>query len=566
MTGVPVKSFRLMVVGALLLLPVIGDGQISDPYADAVRYFDLGRFERAAARLQTILRTDPECVECYDLLARIATAEGADSLAAVWYRWAVEVEPENATLLQKLGIAEHRAGEYDHALLDLRQSLDLNPTSGESYFALGNVWLELDSLDLAKWAYHEAIALDSTLARYHFSLGTAYSKTEQPDSALAAFQQAYRWYPKSTQAYEEAARILIDQERWEEVVTVLETGLKSAPETRNTRYWLGAAYVEVGNFQRAAAILKGFVVRRPDHIGAQYNFGIALYEINEYNEAVTHLTAVKAQRPDLIKAQLYLGRALGKLDQDSLAFAVFDSLLHKEPDYYEAWIDRGDIHLKRARYSEATEQYQEASAVDSWQWEAYHRQALTEYDQGHYAAAEQLLFTAFIRNDSAAVIYDALGDVASAVSEDDFAIYYYNMVLRLEPANDMVRSKLVEALIRRRLWVFAKAQLLWFYGRDPANETVISRLALGSQADGGSLAAQDYYNQFSERHNLRRERERLELRARKDSRNPRRYRELGMHYRHQGDDAQARDYFRKAVALGDTTLSVSDYLEEGEGP
>jgi Tfp pilus assembly protein PilF len=74
---------------ALSLNPLTG--QIQDPYADALRYFELGRYERADKILQDVLDTEPECVECYDLLARIATTQQNDSLAAVWYRKALQV-------------------------------------------------------------------------------------------------------------------------------------------------------------------------------------------------------------------------------------------------------------------------------------------------------------------------------------------------------------------------------------------------------------------------------------------------------------------------------------------
>lgn len=565
MKGVYSMALKTMVLGILSFFPLTGISQIGDPYAEAVRYFDLGRFERAVTKLQGLLRSDPECVECYDLLARIATSEGQDSLAVEWYRLALEVEPENAALFQKLGIAEHRVGEYEQAILDLMHSLDLNAANGESHFALGNIWYDLDSLKLAKQGYYQAIALDSTSAKYHFQLALVHYETDQPDSALSEFQLAYRWYPKSTQAYELAATILIDQGRWDEVVTVLATGLASAPETPNTRYWLGGAYVEVGDFRRAAEILGGYVIRYQNHIGAQYNYGIALYEIGEYEKAVTNLSAVQEQKPDLLKARLYLGRALGALDQDSLAFVVFDSLTISDPDYYEVWINRGDIHLRRARYRQAIEQYQQAGTIDPWRWEAFHRQALTEYYQGHYALAEQLLLTAWYRDDSTATVYNALGDVAAAMGEDDFSIYYYSRVLRIQPENNAVRTKLVDALIRQRLWSFAREQLLWFYEQDLKDEAVLYRLARITQAGGDTATARGYFEQFTAIHDLRRERERLELRLRIDSRNPRRNRELGFFYRRQGDDAQARNYFRKAVALGDTTLSVRDYFEEGGG-
>lgn len=556
----------MFVVCVLTVRPVLLDGQIRDPYADALRYFELGRYERADRILQEVLETEPECVECYDLLARIATIQQQDSIAADWYRKALEVEPNNAILFQKLGNAEHLAGELEQAILDLERSLELHPASPETYFSLGNVWYDMEMYDQAKAAYLQALEIDSTTARYHFQLGMVYFNQEILDTALLAFKSAYTWYPKYSLAYEFAANMLISQQQWAEAIDVLEQGLASAPETNVTRYWLGRAHVEEGNFERAAELLRGYVKRYADNIGARYNYGLALYEIGEYEEAATQLCSVTVHMPDLLKARLYLGRSWSALDQDSSAFAEFDTLLSMDPSYYGAWISRGDLDLKRDRYELAMTQFERAARIDPDRWEAYHRQGLTNYLQGIYARAELLLLEALIRQDSAVVVYELLGDAASAMREDDFSVYYYAVVLRYEPKNLAVRSKLIDAFIRRQLWGAAGDHLRWWHEKDPENEKILYQLARVSYADGDTLAAESYKAQYKQVHTLRREREVLALRIRLDRFNPAHYREMGWYYQRLGASSSAQAYFRRAVALGDKSLPASLYLDEGEGP
>ena len=564
MPGSSTKILRIMSMVVLLLS--LAGGQIKDPYADALRYFELGRYERAAAMLEDFLESEPECTECYDLLARIATAQGTDSLAAEWYRRALKIEPDNAGFYEKLGFAEHRAGDFLQAIADLEQSLALNPTNAEAHFAIGNVWYDLEALDLAKASYRRALDLDSTAASYHFQLGLVHFKTEELDSAFAEFQAAYFWYPKYSLAYEFAANILITQSRWAEVVKVLEEGLASAPETEVTRYWLGRAHLEIGNYERAVELLRGYTIRYKTNIGAKYNYGLALYQIGEYEEAVAELCSVVVHLPDLLKARLFLGRSLSALDRDSLAFAEFDTLLSRDPTHFEGWIGRGDLDLKRDRYEFAEAQYIRAGRIKPFRWESYHRRGLTHYIQADYKEAELYLFDALIREDSIATVYDLLGDIASATGEDDFAVYYYNMVLRLDPENRKVRRKLAEALSRRGLWKAVQVQLGMIYEQEPHNESVLYQLGRAAYADGDTAAAKLYLDEFWQRHSQRRERERLELRVQLDQRNPKHYRDLGWYYRRLEDQSRARYYFRRAVAYGDTTLPASLYMDESEGP
>ncbi|MEE9162198.1 MAG: tetratricopeptide repeat protein, partial [Candidatus Neomarinimicrobiota bacterium] len=550
--------------GSLWLLPLEVAGQIRDPYAEAQRYFELGRYERASSMLQEILEREPECGECYDLLARVATSQGQDSLAAVWYRRALAIEPDNAGLYHKLGFAEHRSGDLLQAIEDLEYSLELNPTSGEAQFALGNVWYDLESLAQAKQLYQAALALDSTEAKYHFQLGMVYFSADSLDSALVEFRSAYQLYPKYSLAYEFAANILLKQARWSEVVAVLEEGLASATETEVTRFWLGVAHNEIGNYARAEELLRGYVTQRGDHLAARYNLGLALYEIGEYEEAVEHLTLISRKLPDLLKGWLYLGRSLNALDRDSLAYAALDTLLSKDSTHYEAWIERGNLDLKQDRYDRAMSRYDLAGRISPARWETYHRRGLALYLQEAYGEAELQLLRAAMLADSAEVVYALLGDVAAAMGEDDFAIYYYGSVLRMRPEDAVTHGKLVDALVRLRMWRSARAELLWFLDREPRNEAVLYRLGMVVLADGDTTAARQYREAFWQRHSQRRERERLELRISVDGRNPRHYRELGWHYYRRENQTRARAYFRRAVALGDTTLPARLYLDEGE--
>lgn len=564
--GIKIRMVRYLARFLLVCAPLALIGQIGDAYADALRYFDLGRYERARNRLEAMLTRDYQCIECYELLARIAMAVQQDSLAAEWYRQALEVEPENPNLLLQLGLAEHRLGQLQPAMSRIRASLEINPTSGESHFSLGNALFDMDSLAQAENSYLAALALDSTVAKYHYQLAGIYLRTDRSDSALVEYQHAYHLYPKYSMAYEEAAGILRQQQRWSDMALVLEEGLSQASETRNTRYWLGNAYVEIEDYQRAAEILGGIVKRQDKHLGARFKYGVALYHIGEYEQAIEHLLVVTSQMASLLEAQLYLGMSYNAIDLDSAALVIFDSLLLAVPDYYDAWIRKGDLHLKRERYPMAQRHYDIAADINPGRWESFHRQALIHYYQSEYPQAELLLYQAYLRNDSASVIQAALGDVAAGMGEDDFAIYYYGKLVAADPDDSAVRRQLAGALARRKLYRLARQELNWILRQDSRNEQILYQMGQLSYAASDTTAGKHYLERYLRIHQARRQEERLGLRIAAEPFNPLPYRLLGEFHLRQEHSALARDAFRKAVALGDTTLDVSDYLEEGVGP
>lgn len=553
---------RATTVMVLLSLPLLLQGQIGDSYADALKYFDLGRYDLAQDRLERLLLSDRQCIECYELLARIATSNENDSLAADWYHRALTVEPENPALMLQVGLAEHRLGRLPEARGFIEESILLSPANGEAHFSLGNVWFESDSLEQAELSYSEAIALDSSVAKYHFQLGGVFARTERPDTALIQYATAYTLYPKYSMAYENAAAILRSQQRWHAMVAVLELGLGQAAETRNTRYWLGTAYNEVGAYARAAEILGGLVAREAEHLGARFRYGIALHHIGEFAVATEHLTLVSRSRPALLEARLYLGMSYSALGNDSLALSVFDSLLYAHPDYYDAWIGKGDFYLLRDRLKEAQQHYFSARRLSPERWESFQRQGLLHYKQLDYLASEFHLFQALLRNDSTTAIQQVMGDVAAAVGEDDFATYYYGRVVVAEPENASARLRLAAALTRRKLYRSARDELQWFLSEDKNDENILYQMAQLSFAANDTSAADRHLSRYRRLTEPRRQEERLMKLIRISPRNPTHHRLLGQFHLSRGNSSLARESFLRAVALGDTTISASDYLEE----
>ncbi len=608
------RKFTLMLllgVSLFMMFPDQVSGQIKDPYADAVRFFELRRYSQASRKLEELIKRDTRCIECYDLLARIAVAQNNDSLAVEWYFRAVQVEPENSSLWQALGMAEYRYGYIEQAISDLQQSLEISPNNPENHFALGTIEFDLNDYFEASVSFRRAISLDSTTAKYFYQIGMVYyamyiegyvdstridMTTHAPDlraneltlgnstmagsgldsnlssvpganyadSALIALKQSYTIYPKYTYAYEYAADIQIGRGEWNDVIQILNRGLLSAPETYNTRYWLGGALVQIGEYRRAAEILSGYVrlSRYADNIGARYQYGLALYQIGEYAEAAVNLAQVLrlSNADSYVDARLFLAKSLTAVDDDENALVALDSLLQIDPTFYDAWIERGDIHLKLAAYDKAVDQYIAAEELDADRWEAFHGQALADYYRTSYRDAEITLYNALWLADSIPQIYESLGDVAAGAGEDDFAVYYYSMTLRLIPDSVNVHTKLSQAAMRLGLWRIARGELLWLLARQPDDTALLYRLGRVSREMGLTEESALYNERYLALHERNRKFRTLELRMGMDSLNPIHYRELGWLHIAEGDTVQAREYFRMAVARGDTTLTASDYL------
>jgi tetratricopeptide (TPR) repeat protein len=179
-------------------------------------------------------------------------------MAVSYYRQALRVDPKNATVLNKMGIAELKLGErgaarkhfsqamkadprnisalnnlgavafldkkYKNAVKYLKQALELDESSAPAHLNLAEAWMGLGDADRAMTEYARAIELDADVlsdsqsgvsarvstpeqrARVNFLIAKAYAKRGNIDGALEYLRRA------RDGRFTEMARVYRDQE------------------------------------------------------------------------------------------------------------------------------------------------------------------------------------------------------------------------------------------------------------------------------------------------------------------------------------------------------------------
>jgi len=122
-------------------------------------------------------------------------ARGRYFEAAAEYRRALEIQPRDAVLHNRLGICYQHLGNDAMARHEYRAALDLNPSYAEVWNNLGTLEQQQKRLPEAVKAYRRSIRLKRELATPWKNLGNAYLALERPEEAFEAYQEAFRLDP-----------------------------------------------------------------------------------------------------------------------------------------------------------------------------------------------------------------------------------------------------------------------------------------------------------------------------------------------------------------------------------
>lgn len=134
--------------------------------------------------------------------------------------------------------------------------------------------------------------------------------------------------------------------------------VSESPETPSFHAELGAAFVNLGDFESALPSLEHVVELVPTDAGAHYTLGDALQQAGRTEGARAHLELALALQPEMASAHVGLGNVLRAEGRPDLAAGEYSEALRLRPGYAEAHYNLGMTFLDRNLPRKALEQFE----------------------------------------------------------------------------------------------------------------------------------------------------------------------------------------------------------------
>ena len=99
------------------------------------------------------------------------------------------VAPGQAAMLNNLGEACRRLGQFDEAVHWFRQALRQAPGMAAAHYNLANLYAEVGNLALAKLHYEIAIEIEPSFSNSYFNLGLTLAMSKQFKEAVSVLDQ-----------------------------------------------------------------------------------------------------------------------------------------------------------------------------------------------------------------------------------------------------------------------------------------------------------------------------------------------------------------------------------------
>jgi arylsulfatase A-like enzyme/cytochrome c-type biogenesis protein CcmH/NrfG len=193
------------------------------------------------------------------------------------------------------------------------------------------------------------------------------------------------------------ADLIIEDGKQATAIPLLERVVASDPQIPHAQYFLGVAYKEMREYDKAILHLDKAIQLVPDSMMGHYEIALALYQKGDLKNSATHLEIVVGHSPDWTDARFSLAAIYARTDRVPEALANLDVTLQLDPDHYRANLLRGRILSLQGDSAGGLANLEKAATVEpksveahQFLYEAYAKLGQQENAAREHAQAERL--------------------------------------------------------------------------------------------------------------------------------------------------------------------------------
>ncbi len=217
----------------------------------------------------------PVAVERYATAGMRALAKGHAQEAVSALREAVRLDPDDAGIQHRFGLALAAALDFDAAAQAFGRALVLRPGFAEAQYQLAVV-LDQQGRDAeAIAAYQLAVERAPRLAPALIRLGDLLERNAQPDRAIEFFRRAAAAQPSGTDGRLYRVRLLMAEGRMNEAEPLLRQVLALEPGSWAARKTLADLLTAQGRFEEAVQSFDAAIAANPRQALAHYGLAMA---------------------------------------------------------------------------------------------------------------------------------------------------------------------------------------------------------------------------------------------------------------------------------------------------
>ncbi len=234
--------------------------------------FDMGEYKQSSLCYQAALEYDPEDAHLLNRIGDNLTRLGQFGDAIKSYRKAIKIEPKNEYLYNNLAIAYLNKGEPDKALKMSTEALRINSQNTTVLYWRGIIYEMLNDFEKALKYFDYVLRIDDKNPDVWNERGTILNMLGKSEEALKSYDKSLELClddMKDSNTWASKGNTLLGLQRYEEAIECYDNALEIDDTNHIILNNKGVAYMELDDFESAIECFTKVLVMYPNNPDAQ---------------------------------------------------------------------------------------------------------------------------------------------------------------------------------------------------------------------------------------------------------------------------------------------------------
>lgn len=273
--------------------------------ASAEVHLAKGELEEAKAEWLAVASAVPEDPRAAFNVCAIAIDTGDYQLAIDYGHKVLSMGQDGGGVRFNLGIAYLRLADYDAAIKELKQAVELEPEELNNLLTLGEAYVEKGLIDAGVKQWELAAALHPEAAQPYYNIGLAYARNGLLDQAGEYWDKALQREPNYLPVYVAQGTSYSQAERWIESLAAWRKALHIEPKAELVRINAMAMHLRLGEYS-AALELASDLTEQPD---IRFISALCHLQLGVAERAWSSLADLQQTHPDVFQRHARLVQA-----------------------------------------------------------------------------------------------------------------------------------------------------------------------------------------------------------------------------------------------------------------
>ena len=309
------------------------------------------------------------------------------------------------------GLELIRNENYLGAVEAFKQAIQIDPSRGEAYDALGAVYLtDLAQTTAAIEAFQTVIQLVPNHARAHQMLGIAYFRQNAYQKAIQALRRAIELEPtdldNNYHPYYDLGMVYLKQNKFDDAIQLFEQAIQLNQDHIRAYYSLGTAYIQVGNVEKGVEQIKKYETLKP------------------YANRVSQLEISIQKAPENPELWYQLGLVHLRYDRFELAIKSLEKSIEQNPNNREVYNTLAACYMRLNHFEKMQQACETAVRLAPNEANGHNNLGMSYSLQGKYLEAMNSFLKAIQLDaenprfhQNLGKVYERLGDMEKAAHE-----------------------------------------------------------------------------------------------------------------------------------------------------